>query len=117
MNAIMDRIKDVASFVVVLVYPMLTIVRNVQFKRKIEMVAQRSLTLEAQKQIYSTRERSMDLKDGSPVSVSKIHSSKTSFNRPGFFWCYIFWAVALLSFVALQLSHQMHRNESGIVYK
>ncbi|CAL1263238.1 unnamed protein product [Larinioides sclopetarius] len=66
MNAIMVLTKVVVSFVVVLVYLMHIIARNVPFKKKIEMDVQRSLTWVAQRQICFMKERNMVLRKGDP---------------------------------------------------
>ena len=44
MNVIMDHTKDAVSYVVDQEYPMPTTVKNVQFKKKTEMVVQKLST-------------------------------------------------------------------------
>lgn len=63
MNAIMVPTKEDVSFVVDLVYQMHITAKSVQSKKRIEMAALRLSILEALKQIYSMKGRSMDLKE------------------------------------------------------
>lgn len=59
----MDHIKGDVSFVVDQVSQMRTTVKSAQSRKKIEMVAPRSLTLVVQKLISSMKGRSMDLRE------------------------------------------------------
>lgn len=75
MNATMGHIKEDVSFVEVLVFPMLTIVKNALFRRKIEMAVPKLSTWVALKLTCSMKGKNMDSKeDRIMVVISFVHT-------------------------------------------
>ena len=65
MNVTMDLTKDAVLYVVDQEYPMRTTVKNVQFKKKIEMVVRKLSTWDRQKLTCSMSGKNTDSKKGS----------------------------------------------------